>query len=99
MSAVDTWCSMWELGEIVGVDLADPGFWDSGLDLVERQLKETEAAAEAVLGQSSSPVWKILRLACHILRSIYHLMPREWMFDSGCCSTRGHVCRHDEDLP
>ena len=27
-----------ELGEIVGVDLADPGFWEAGLDLVERQL-------------------------------------------------------------
>src|SRR6202034_1800117 len=24
-----------ELGQIVGVDLADPGFWDAGLDLVE----------------------------------------------------------------
>ena len=34
-----------ELGEIVGVDLADPGFWDRGLDLVERQLDEAEAAA------------------------------------------------------
>jgi oligoendopeptidase F len=36
-----------ELGRIVGVDLADPGFWDAGLDLVERQLQEAEAAAEA----------------------------------------------------
>jgi oligoendopeptidase F len=36
-----------ELGEIVGIDLADPGFWDAGLDLVERQLKEAEDAAEA----------------------------------------------------
>jgi oligoendopeptidase F len=36
-----------ELGQIVGVDLADPGFWDAGLDLVERQLTEAEAAAEA----------------------------------------------------
>ena len=36
-----------ELGEIVGVDLADPGFWEAGLDLVERQLQEAEAAAEA----------------------------------------------------
>jgi oligoendopeptidase F len=38
-----------ELGAIVGVDLADPGFWDAGLDLVERQLQEAESAAEAVL--------------------------------------------------
>ena len=36
-----------QLGEIVGIDLADPGFWDAGLDLVERQLQEAEAAAEA----------------------------------------------------
>jgi oligoendopeptidase F len=36
-----------ELGRIVGIDLADPGFWDAGLDLVERQLREAEAAAEA----------------------------------------------------
>ncbi len=36
-----------ELGEIVGVDLADPGFWDAGLDLVQRRLEEAEAAAAA----------------------------------------------------
>jgi oligoendopeptidase F len=36
-----------EVGAIVGVDLADPGFWDAGLDLVERQLQEAEAAAQA----------------------------------------------------
>jgi oligoendopeptidase F len=36
-----------ELGEIVGIDLADPGFWEAGLDLVERQLKDAERAAEA----------------------------------------------------
>ncbi|CAA9514024.1 MAG: Oligoendopeptidase F, partial [uncultured Solirubrobacteraceae bacterium] len=35
-----------ELGKIVGVDLTDPGFWDSGLDLVERQLEAAEAAAK-----------------------------------------------------
>ncbi|HEY2631925.1 MAG TPA: M3 family oligoendopeptidase [Solirubrobacteraceae bacterium] len=34
-----------ELGRIVDVDLADPGFWDAGLDLVERQLEAAEAAA------------------------------------------------------
>ncbi len=38
-----------ELGQIVDVDLADPGFWDAGLDLVERQLREAESAAQAVL--------------------------------------------------
>ena len=36
-----------ELVEVVGIDLADPGFWDAGLDLVERQLSEAEEAARA----------------------------------------------------
>jgi len=37
-----------DLGRIVGVDLTDPGFWASGLDLIERQLDAAEqAAAEA----------------------------------------------------
>jgi oligoendopeptidase F len=40
-----------ELGAIVDVDLADPGFWESGLDLVERQLREAEQAAEVALGE------------------------------------------------
>jgi oligoendopeptidase F len=34
-----------DLGRIVGVDLADPGFWDTGLALVERQLAAAEQAA------------------------------------------------------
>jgi oligoendopeptidase F len=36
-----------ELGRIVGIELADPGFWEAGLDLVERQLGQAEAAARA----------------------------------------------------
>jgi oligoendopeptidase F len=36
-----------ELGSIVGVDLADPGFWDGGLQIVESQLEAAEAAAAA----------------------------------------------------
>jgi oligoendopeptidase F len=36
-----------ELARIVEIDLADPGFWESGLDLVERQLKDAEEAAQA----------------------------------------------------
>ena len=36
-----------ELGKLVDVDLADPGFWDRGLDIIERRLDETIAAAEA----------------------------------------------------
>jgi oligoendopeptidase F len=43
-----------ELGEIVGVDLTDPGFWDAGLDLVERQLQTAEEAADAA-GRVTSP--------------------------------------------
>ena len=42
-----------ELGRIVGVDLADPTFWDRGLDLVAEQLDAAEAAAEEVLSESS----------------------------------------------
>jgi oligoendopeptidase F len=34
-----------ELGKIVGVDLADPGFWDRGLAIVDRQLEAAENAA------------------------------------------------------
>ncbi len=42
-----------ELGAIVGIDLADPGFWDSGLDLVENQLEEAEAAAHEALARAT----------------------------------------------
>jgi oligoendopeptidase F len=38
-----------ELGSIVGIDLADPGFWDSGLDLIAEQLEAAEAAAAEVM--------------------------------------------------
>ena len=34
-----------ELGAMVGIDLADPGFWDSGLQLVEQQLRAAEELA------------------------------------------------------
>jgi oligoendopeptidase F len=33
------------LADIVGIDLHDPGFWDSGLALVEQQLSEAEELA------------------------------------------------------
>lgn len=36
-----------ELGEIVGIDLSDPGFWDRGLQIVRDQLEEAEQAAQA----------------------------------------------------
>ncbi|HTU13609.1 MAG TPA: M3 family oligoendopeptidase [Solirubrobacterales bacterium] len=38
-----------ELGKLVGVDLADPAFWDNGLDLVAGQIEAAQAAAEAVI--------------------------------------------------
>jgi oligoendopeptidase F len=37
-----------DLGELVGVDLRDPGFWERGLDLVERRLEAAEEAARAL---------------------------------------------------
>ena len=37
-----------DLAAIVGVDLADPGFWASGLGLIERQLEAAEALASEV---------------------------------------------------
>lgn len=36
-----------ELGKIVDCDLADPGFWDAGLEIVSRQVDDAEAAATA----------------------------------------------------
>ena len=36
-----------QLGEIVGIDLTDPGFWDRGLQIVRDQLEEAEQAAQA----------------------------------------------------
>ena len=36
-----------ELGRIVDCDLADPSFWDAGLDIVETQVGAAEAAARA----------------------------------------------------
>jgi oligoendopeptidase F len=35
-----------ELGRIVGLDLADPGFWRGGLAIVDEQLEAAEAAAK-----------------------------------------------------
>jgi oligoendopeptidase F len=37
-----------ELAAMVGIDLADPGFWDAGLALVEEQLTEAERLATEV---------------------------------------------------
>ena len=38
-----------DLGKLVGVDLADPSFWDSGLDLVAGQIEAAQAAADVVI--------------------------------------------------
>ena len=40
-----------ELAAIAGLDLADPGFWASGVELVRRQLEAAEEAADAVIAQ------------------------------------------------
>ena len=40
-----------ELAKIAGLDLTDPGFWKSGLELVAAELEEAEAAADEVLTQ------------------------------------------------
>jgi oligoendopeptidase F len=34
-----------DLGRIVGVDLADPRFWDGGLAIIDAQLSAAEQAA------------------------------------------------------
>jgi oligoendopeptidase F len=36
-----------ELGAMVGIDLADPGFWDSGLDIIESMLHAAEELVAA----------------------------------------------------
>ncbi|MBN8867989.1 MAG: oligoendopeptidase [Solirubrobacterales bacterium] len=38
-----------QLGQLVGVDLGDPSFWDNGLDLVAGQIEAAQEAADAVL--------------------------------------------------
>lgn len=40
-----------ELGKLVGVDLADPSFWDNGLDLVAGQIEAAQVAADAVIAE------------------------------------------------
>ena len=35
-----------ELGEMIGIDLSDPGFWDSGLALIDAQLATAEQLAK-----------------------------------------------------
>jgi oligoendopeptidase F len=36
-----------ELGRIVGIDLSDAGFWDTGIDIIERMLDEAERLVAA----------------------------------------------------
>jgi len=42
-----------ELAAIAGLDLSDPGFWNSGIELVRGQLEAAEAAAAEVLADRS----------------------------------------------
>ena len=37
-----------ELGKLVDVDLADPGFWDRGLDIIERRLEAARSEMRRV---------------------------------------------------
>ncbi len=43
-----------ELAAIAGLDLDDPGFWRSGIELVRAQLTQAEEAAEAVLAERAA---------------------------------------------
>jgi oligoendopeptidase F len=36
------------LGEMIGIDLSDPGFWDRGLEIVEGEVRRAELLAERV---------------------------------------------------
>jgi oligoendopeptidase F len=40
-----------DLGKIVGIDLSDPGFWASGLELVDAQLRSVEELAAKIQNQ------------------------------------------------
>jgi len=33
---------------MIGLDIADPGYWNAGLDLLESMLKEAEALAKTL---------------------------------------------------
>ena len=50
-----------ELGKIVGVDLTDPGFWDSGLDLVAEQVDQANEAADEILAAGCSALVAVAR--------------------------------------
>jgi len=43
-----------ELGSLVGIDLADPAFWDRGLELVAGQVDEAARAADQVIATRES---------------------------------------------
>jgi oligoendopeptidase F len=34
-----------QLAAMIGIDLSDPGFWNSGLELIDMRLHEAEALA------------------------------------------------------
>jgi oligoendopeptidase F len=38
-----------QLAAMIGLDLADPGFWSSGLDVIDAQLREAEVLADKVI--------------------------------------------------
>ena len=62
-----------ELGQMVGIDLADPQFWDRGLDIIERRLEATIEAATAA-GETRMTYrviqWSTGNVGRHALRCI-----------------------------
>jgi oligoendopeptidase F len=39
--------SPYQLATIMGIELSDPGFWNSGLELIDTRLREAETLADA----------------------------------------------------
>jgi len=83
-----------ELGSIVGVDLADPAFWDGGLDIVERQLQLTEADAKESgrLGADSEPTRRRATRSPHAGTAVHS--SSSLPSGSGCGMNRRNSARH-----
>jgi oligoendopeptidase F len=43
-----------ETARIVGIELSDPGFWASGLELVDAQLRAVDELAASITARKSS---------------------------------------------
>ena len=62
------------LAEIVGIDLSDPGFWDSGLALVEEQLSEAEELAAPALVVRLARTRALFLALDHVHDQLHHLL-------------------------